>query len=256
MAVTILYYHRVGPPRQGLPRKGFVTPEAFRSQMGWIRRCGWSVLALDDAVAALAAGRRLARRSVVLTFDDGYIDCATYARPVLEALRFPAAFFIVSGLAGKTDRWSPTHGSHPERLMGWDDLRALRRAGFTIGSHTVTHRRLTDLAPREAYREMAESRAQLEAHVGAPVRYLAYPQGAWSPGVAGLARDAGYRSALATRGGLQSLFSLPRVPVGANDSLAAFAGKLVKGSLGVYAWRARFRRSGREGTAAGAPGVS
>jgi peptidoglycan/xylan/chitin deacetylase (PgdA/CDA1 family) len=244
MAVTILYYHRVGPPRPGLPRKGFVSPGAFRAQMKWLRRSGWTVLSLGAYVDALASGRAAPRRGIVITFDDGFSDCLTHARPVLEEHGIPATFFIVSAAVGKTDRWNPTHGTHPERLMGWDDLRDLHRAGFEIGSHTATHRRLAELSPDEARQEMAVSRARLEDGLGAPVRHLAYPQGNWSPEVAAMARGAGYASACATRrgavrAGRPDLYAIPRVPVSANDSLLAFAGKLVKGALGVYQWRAR-----------------
>lgn len=250
MPVTILYYHRVGPPRPGLPRKGFVTPEAFRAQMQWLRRGGWKVLALDELVAAMAGGRATPRRAVVLTFDDGYADCAAHARPALEACGFPATFFIVAGAVGGTDHWNPTHTARPERLMGWDDLRSLQRAGFVIGSHTLRHRRLTELAPADAREELVRSRERLEEKLGGRVRHLAYPQGAWSPAVAALAREAGYTSACATRkgavlNGRPDLYALPRIPVSAGDSLAAFMAKLVKGALGVYRWRARRSGQGR-----------
>jgi peptidoglycan/xylan/chitin deacetylase (PgdA/CDA1 family) len=252
MAVTVLYYHRVGPPRAGLPRKGFVTPDAFQAQMRWIRRSGWTVLSLDDYAEALAGGKRTPRRGVVVTFDDGYADCLTYARPVLEAFGFSATFFVVAGAVGGTDRWNPTHGTHPERLAGWDDLRILHRAGFAVGSHTVRHRRLAELPVEEAREEVTASRVRLEEGLGAPVRHLAYPQGSWSAAVAAAVREAGYASACATRRGAvrdgrPDRFAIPRVPVSARDSVAAFAGKLVKGALGVYHWRAR-RRDGRAST--------
>jgi peptidoglycan/xylan/chitin deacetylase (PgdA/CDA1 family) len=249
MPVTVLYYHRVGPPRPGLPRKGFVTPESFRSHMQWLKRSGWRVLALDELAGALAGDPGAGappRRGVVLTFDDGYADCAEFARPVLEDSGFPATFFIVAGAVGGTDRWNPTHGAHPERLMDWPALRNLRRAGFTIGSHTMTHRRLPELPPAEAMAELRDSRARLEEKLGSPVRHLSYPQGAWTPAVAAMAREAGYVSACATRrgavhAGRPDPFALPRVPVSASDSAAAVLGKLVKGALGVYHWRIRKR---------------
>jgi peptidoglycan/xylan/chitin deacetylase (PgdA/CDA1 family) len=244
MAVTILYYHRVGLPRAGMPRKGFVTPEMFRAHLAWIRRSGWNVLDLGEYVSILASGRRLPRRGVVITFDDGYSDCLEHARPALEAYGFHATFFIVANAIGETDRWNPTQATRPERLMDWDDLRALHRAGFTIGSHTLTHRRLAELPDAEARAEVAGSKARLENGLGGPVRHLAYPQGSWSPSVAALVRGAGYASACATRRGAirdgrPDPFAIPRVPVSANDSVAAFAGKLIKGALGVYHWRAK-----------------
>ncbi len=244
MAITILYYHRVGPPRKGLPRKGFVTPEAFRAQMAWIRRSAWRVLDLDDYADALAAGGKVPRRGVIITLDDGFADCRTHAAPVLEEFEIPATFFIVAGAVGGTDHWNPTHRTHPEPLMGWKDLRILRRNGFSIGSHTMHHRRLAGLSVDETWKELASSKARLEEQLGCPIRHLAYPQGNWSPAIAALVREAGYRSACSTRSGsvqngMPYQYALPRIPISASDSIVAFAGKLLKGALGVYDWRAR-----------------
>jgi peptidoglycan/xylan/chitin deacetylase (PgdA/CDA1 family) len=244
MAVTILYYHRVGPPRKGMPRKGFVTPEAFRAQMAWIRRSGWKVFDLDDYVDALSSGGKVPRRGVVITLDDGFADCRDHAAPVLEELGIPATFFVVSGAVGGTDHWNPTHKTHPERLLAWKDLRILRRSGFSIGSHTMHHSRLAGLTVEETWKELAGSKARLEEQLGCPVRHLAYPQGNWSAGIAALVREAGYASACSTRSGAvrdgrPDRYALPRIPISASDSIVAFAGKLVKGAIGVYDWRSR-----------------
>jgi peptidoglycan/xylan/chitin deacetylase (PgdA/CDA1 family) len=62
-------------------------------------------------------------------------------------------------------------------IMTWDQVRALRRAGMGVQSHTRTHRVLQTLLPDELRDELSGSRADLERELGGPVRALAYPVG-------------------------------------------------------------------------------
>lgn len=62
-------------------------------------------------------------------------------------------------------------------IMTWDQVRALRRAGMGVQSHTRTHRILEHLSPLELRDELTGSRTDLERELGEPVRALAYPVG-------------------------------------------------------------------------------
>ena len=86
------------------------------------------------------------------------------------------------------------------RTLTWDELRALRERGVEIGSHTMTHPRLTQLADDELEHELVEARSRIEDEIGAPCRFLAYPYGDVDEHVSSAARRAGYVAA----------FGLPR----------------------------------------------
>jgi peptidoglycan/xylan/chitin deacetylase (PgdA/CDA1 family) len=62
-------------------------------------------------------------------------------------------------------------------LMSWDHVRALRRAGMDVQSHTRSHRVLQTLPVVELDDELAGSRTDLERELGEPVRAVAYPVG-------------------------------------------------------------------------------
>jgi peptidoglycan/xylan/chitin deacetylase (PgdA/CDA1 family) len=214
---TALYYHRIGPFRDGAPRKMTVTPENFRAQLKVIEKAG--AVSLDEAVDG--------RPGVAITFDDGFRDCLEFALPALRAHRFPAAFFIVAGLVGKTDEWMRVTTHPPERLVDWDDLKRLRDEGFTIGSHTMTHTVVT----RE---EAVESRLVLQERLGIPVRHFAYPRGEHTPESVAWVREAGYTAAWATKAGPDDPFTRRRLPVSASLSTLGFRFKLFKARLGWY----------------------
>jgi len=82
-----------------------------------------------------------------------------------------------------------------ETVMTWEHVRALRRAGMDVQSHTHTHRVLQTLEAREVEAELRTSRAVLEEALGEPVRAVSYPVGrplGAAPEVRRAVRDAGY----------------------------------------------------------------
>lgn len=74
----------------------------------------------------------------------------------------------------------------------------------TIGAHSISHRRLSELSENECRQELAESRATLENWLGIPVQHLAYPFGAadsCGKREFTLASELGYKTAVTTRRG-------------------------------------------------------
>lgn len=74
--LPILMYHHVSP------NPGLVTlsPAAFREQMAWLARSGWHTPGARE-IEAFHQGQPLPRKSVVITFDDGYLDNWVHAQP-------------------------------------------------------------------------------------------------------------------------------------------------------------------------------
>jgi peptidoglycan/xylan/chitin deacetylase (PgdA/CDA1 family) len=62
-------------------------------------------------------------------------------------------------------------------IMTWDQVRALRRAGMDVQSHTRNHRVLQTLLPHELDEELSGSSDDLARELGEPARVLAYPVG-------------------------------------------------------------------------------
>lgn len=111
--------------------------------------------------------------------------------------------------------------SEKYRVFGLDGLRRLAGAGWSVGSHTVTHRSLSTLSQDHVIKELVDSRQRLEAWLGAPVTALAYPYGGAShigADAPRLAREAGYRYALTAQPGAigpeTDWFMVPRVSFG------------------------------------------
>jgi peptidoglycan/xylan/chitin deacetylase (PgdA/CDA1 family) len=105
--------------------------------------------------------------------------------------------FLSELAASANVRWDATLERRfaDELCMSWDEIRALKRAGMEIHSHTRSHRILQNLRPPELRSEIAGSRDDLIRELGGPVRAIAYPVGrsvARHPEIARLVRASGY----------------------------------------------------------------
>lgn len=90
------------------------------------------------------------------------------------------------------------------RFLDWSEAIEMQSSGMTIGSHTYTHRMLTQLSEREQQEELTRSRAILEERLDRCVSTLAYPVGAFTPATERLALDAGYHVCLSFCGGINT----------------------------------------------------
>jgi peptidoglycan/xylan/chitin deacetylase (PgdA/CDA1 family) len=85
--------HEWNPPLY-MPR------EALRSRFELIRKGGYTVLPLKEAVVRLSAGT-LPQRAVAITFDDGTVDFAEVGVPLLRQFGFPATVYVTTYYAEK-----------------------------------------------------------------------------------------------------------------------------------------------------------
>lgn len=98
-SLDIFAYHSIVRTTAPLDDWCFLPLARFEAQMEAIRRSRRPVLPLVEAVERLTEGR-LDRASVVLTFDDGFLDNIELALPVLERYGFPATIFLTTGVTG------------------------------------------------------------------------------------------------------------------------------------------------------------
>ena len=91
-------YHRVIDPKSlpyPLQPGMYVEPDTFQTQMIYLKKEA-NVISLETLLEHLEKNTKLPKRSVVLTFDDGWADNYTFAYPVLKDLELPASVFVAT----------------------------------------------------------------------------------------------------------------------------------------------------------------
>jgi peptidoglycan/xylan/chitin deacetylase (PgdA/CDA1 family) len=172
--VNILMYHSIadaaGPTSIG--------PATFRDQLAILASSGRPVVPVEALVEALDGGPPLPDDAVVLTFDDGFLDFAEQAAPLLREHGFPAVVYLPAARIGGQEDWASPHGGEPRRLMSWDHVRGLAAEGVSFGGHSLTHPDLTTLDDETLEREVAGSADRIAEELGQRPTTFAPPYGA------------------------------------------------------------------------------
>jgi peptidoglycan/xylan/chitin deacetylase (PgdA/CDA1 family) len=196
--------------------------ERFRQQLGLLRRLKYRSVSPVAVADALRGGPSPGRRTVAITFDDGYLDTLTVALPLLVEHGFTATCYLVARAVGRTSDWTD-----PKPLMDWNGVRDWLAAGMEIGAHSLTHPDLTGLSDRRLDEEVAGSRMMLEDRLGIPVGSFAYPFNLHDERTDAAVAKAGYRAACAGVHRSGSPLALFRAD-GARDSWVRFALQLTR----------------------------
>jgi peptidoglycan/xylan/chitin deacetylase (PgdA/CDA1 family) len=189
--VPILCYHNLGPQTRG---RLVMSASAFEEQMRYLKREGYHVITLRQFLEFTALRRQLPRKTVVLTFDDGWRSFKEFAYPILKELGYPATLFIYTDFIGA------------RIALSWAELKELAQEGFDVQAHSKTHEDMRrkpteseDEYTRRMQAELVQPMALFQQRVGQPPRILAYPYGAHDEGVVKRVREAGYIAALDVR---------------------------------------------------------
>lgn len=206
--VPIMMYHNV--EQSDTSRPNWVSPERFRWHMQYLKKHGYRVIRFNELIEAIKEGKSLPRKTVVVTFDDGYANNYTHAFPILQEYQFPAILFVPSDLLGQ------------EGFLTWAQLQQMRQAGIDIGSHTRTHAYLPELPLDEQREQIFQSKRRLEEKLGIKIDYFSYQTGGFNEQIKALVKEAGYKGACTTNRGYdrfnKDVYELKRIRFSDQDN--------------------------------------
>lgn len=195
--VSALVVHAVSDDVRGEERRHHIGTRAFARSIQTIAESQYEVVQGSAYVSAPTQ-----RPRVMLTFDDAYEDFYSEALPLLVSLGLTATVYVVAGSIGMTNDWDQRAGIRRRRIMNRDQLVEIHRSGIEIGSHSMTHPRLTAIDSKSLEREVVESKELLEDLLGSRVTSFAYPAGQVDERVRSAVARAGYTTAFTTIEGL------------------------------------------------------
>jgi Polysaccharide deacetylase len=149
--VPIVAYHSVADEHRHPFRHLSLPVAAFERQLQHLERRGFETVTLHDVHAYLKSSTPPPPKSVVLTFDDGFLDNWVHAFPLLKKYGMKATIFVM------TDFIDPSTAARPtledvwacridrEELewwgyCSWPEIEAMHASGLIdIQSHTKSH---------------------------------------------------------------------------------------------------------------------
>ena len=179
--LRVLLYHDIAPEEQ----------KYFERQLAWLSN-RWTFISPEHFAAYIKGEANIQNNSLLLTFDDGFSSNLEVAQKILNPMGIQALFFVVSDLVAIEDREEARQfivrhvqpGLSMEKLppylnsMKWSDLELLLEQGHTIGAHTRTHSRLSEISSSDGLEEEIVSSADsLGNRLGVRVEHFAYTFG-------------------------------------------------------------------------------
>ena len=146
-------------------------------------------------------------------------------------------------------RVTAEHDRSAFQILTWEQVSEMEAYGMEIGSHTCTHRQLTELSAEEQWSEIAQSRADIEDKLGRQVISFCYPKGDLNEEIAQLVETAGYQCAVVTppRSGIPlSLYTLRRIGIYHSNNALVFRLKTMPLVRRNYEQLKRWQPSRRE----------
>ncbi len=144
-----------------------VSPEHFEAQCRGMAKAGWRGIGLDEAEAFLLEGTPLPERSVLITFDDGFLDNYVYAWPILKKYGHKGVIFAVTGRITTDETIRPTledvwnqrvsasdlpsvdtlmhrdelgHMQRRDLFLSWEEARRMEASGvMAVAAHSARH---------------------------------------------------------------------------------------------------------------------
>ena len=143
MSIPVLMYHNVlrDPGKYHLGILAF-KPEEFEMHLRYIRNAGYSTINLDDLYYWKLGERKLSPKSIIITFNDGFLDNLLYVEPLLQKYGFKGTIFVNPGFI------SPEGEIRTLRDVCENEFGYLNKAEcvyldqrgvLQIQSHTMTH---------------------------------------------------------------------------------------------------------------------
>ena len=154
--LTCLYYHRVSPHKERLS----VSPEIFESQLKALSGKGYKTVCLKELSGFLSGKNLPAKKPLIFSFDDGFLDFYHYAFPLLKKYGMTAVVFLVPNwmnennspevptqLAQEMEKSSLDQAvkmamaGDKKLFLTWGMAREMAKSGMVeFGSHTMSHR--------------------------------------------------------------------------------------------------------------------
>ena len=210
--VPIIMYHLITEKPKYIGKYG-VTPLEVTKDLQYLKENDYNTVVMQDLINFVERGKRLPKKPIVLTFDDGNYSDYKYLFPLLEEYKMKA---VVAILGDVTDRYTNDAADNPNGKypnMTWPQVKELHESGIVeIQNHSyslhgkggsgnksgesveVYHTRLTT--------NLQKLQEACEIHLGYMPNTFVYPLGVIGKGSQQILEDMGMKASLGCEEGI------------------------------------------------------
>ena len=234
----LIGYHSIAEdnsPEFSLYKKVTISSKVFEEHLKYLKKKGHTFVLFSKIREALDSG---VKKPTAIFFDDGFRNNLTVAMPIMKRYAAPMTVFVTTGYLNGTHNPPQNETDTPNRdhILSWEDAGTIKKEGGEIGSHGLSHQKLTDISVADLRKELTDSREEIARRLGEPPRSLSYPRGRYNLSVVRETKKTGYLQAVSTVEGVNSAdylkdhsLELRRIAPKPYDSTAMFKVK-------VYSW--------------------
>ena len=149
--VPIVIYHSIADEHRHLWSFMSLPIGLFERQLAYLKRKAFRTVTLYDVYEYLKFGKSLPAKSVVLTFDDGFLDSWVYVFPLLKKYGMKGTVFVTTDFVDPSEKRRPTiedvwsgrqskDGLQWWGYLSWAEMRTMYESGvIDFQSHARTH---------------------------------------------------------------------------------------------------------------------
>lgn len=216
----------------------------------------YEIISLNEYISSIENILIPIKKSVILTFDDGYKNNFQLVN-IIRRYQVPVTIFVCAELIGTNRHFWGTmvplgvtkrnlkkipnkdridlfkkngidlhfeHGNDARQCLNYSEIEEMKSTGlFDFQSHTVSHPILINCTDAESNNEIKNSKLMLESTINNKIFALAFPNGDYSQREVKYANNAGYKCCLTTKPGYNNknsnLFELKRIGITDNANL-------------------------------------
>ncbi len=219
--VPILMYHSI--LKTPSSKSNYIISEAaFEEDLKFLKDEGYTTVFIDDLIDYVYNGKELPEKSVVLTFDDGYLNNFSYAFPLLKKYNSKAVLSIIGYY---TDLYSDTPDENPiYSHVTWDNLKEMLDSGLIEVQNHSYNLHTTDKGRNGSKKKRGESDSEyqkmltsdlgklqneIKEHLNYTPTTFTYPFGSVSNASFDIIKEMGFKASLSCESGMNHITKDP-----------------------------------------------
>lgn len=148
-AVPVIMYHTVGIQNPEWQWHHLTIPyKIFENQLKTLKKHNYHTITLSELHEYIFNSKPIPKKSIVLTFDDGYLDNWLFAYPLLKKYNFKGTIYVNPEFMEVEDIVRTRYDENPQIInmknhfgfLSWAEMRIMEKSGhIDIQSHAMSH---------------------------------------------------------------------------------------------------------------------